>query len=47
MNGRGVDFIMRHKLNRKECIMVGDMTTDRTFAARSGFQYADQAEFFK
>jgi HAD superfamily hydrolase (TIGR01662 family) len=47
MSGYGVHFILKHKLNRKECIFVGDMTTDKTFAARSGFQYADQAEFFK
>lgn len=47
MNGIGVEFILKHKLNRKECVFVGDMTTDRTFAARCGFQYVDQAEFFK
>jgi HAD superfamily hydrolase (TIGR01662 family) len=47
MSGLGVDFILKHKLNRKECIFVGDMTTDKTFAARAGFQYVDQMEFFK
>lgn len=47
MPGIGVEFILKHKLNRKECIFVGDMTTDKTFAARAGFQYVDQAEFFK
>lgn len=47
MSGLGVSFIMKHKLSRKECIMVGDMTTDKTFAKRCGFQYVDQAEFFK
>lgn len=47
MPGFGVEFILKHKLNRKECIFVGDMTTDKTFAARCGFQYMDQAEFFK
>ena len=47
MPGIGVEFIMKHKLNRKECIFVGDMTTDETFAKRAGFQYVDQAEFFK
>lgn len=46
MPGYGVDFILKHKLNRKECIFVGDLTTDETFAKRCGFQYADQAEFF-
>lgn len=47
MPGIGVEFILKHKLNRKECIFVGDLTTDKTFAARAGFQYVDQAEFFK
>lgn len=47
MSGLGVEFIMRHKLNRKECLFIGDMTTDKTFAARCGFQYVDQGEFFK
>lgn len=47
MPGIGVEFIMKHKLNRKECIFVGDMTTDETFAKRAGFQYVDHAEFFK
>lgn len=45
--GFGVEFINKHKLNRKETIFVGDMTTDKTFAQRCGFQYVDQAEFFK
>ena len=45
--GIGVEFMIKHKLNRKECIFVGDMTTDKTFATRCGFQYVDQAEFFK
>jgi HAD superfamily hydrolase (TIGR01662 family) len=47
MPGLGVDFIIKYKLNRKECIFVGDMTTDKTFSERCGFQYVDQAEFFK
>jgi len=47
MPGVGVEFILKHKLNAKECIFVGDMTTDKTFAQRAGFQYMDQAEFFK
>jgi len=45
--GIGVEFILKHKLSRKDCIFVGDMTTDKTFATRCGFQYVDQAEFFK
>ena len=47
MPGIGVEFILKYKLDRKNTIFVGDMTTDRTFAARAGFQYVDQAEFFK
>ncbi len=47
MPGVGVEFILKHKLNAKECYFVGDMTTDKTFAHRCGFQYVDQAEFFK
>lgn len=47
MSGVGVEFILKHKLKASDCIMVGDMTTDKTFAIRSGFQYVDQAEFFK
>jgi HAD superfamily hydrolase (TIGR01662 family) len=45
--GIGVEFILKHKLSRKDTIFVGDMTTDKTFATRCGFQYVDQAEFFK
>jgi HAD superfamily hydrolase (TIGR01662 family) len=45
--GIGVEFMLKHKLSRKDCIFVGDMTTDKTFATRCGFQYVDQAEFFK
>lgn len=45
--GIGVEFMLKHKLSRKDTIFVGDMTTDKTFATRCGFQYVDQAEFFK
>lgn len=45
--GFGVHFINKYKLNPADCIFVGDMTTDKTFATRCGFQYVDQAEFFK
>lgn len=45
--GIGVEFIIKHQLNRKECYMIGDMKTDETFSNRCGFQYIDQAEFFK
>jgi D-glycero-D-manno-heptose 1,7-bisphosphate phosphatase len=45
-SGYGVAYILKYKLRAHDCIMVGDMTTDKTFAARCGFQYVDQAEFF-
>lgn len=47
MPGIFVEFMLKYKLNPKECIFVGDMTTDETFAKRAGIQYVDQAEFFK
>lgn len=42
-----VEFMLKYKLSRKDCIFVGDMTTDKTFASRCGIQYYDQADFFK
>lgn len=45
--GMGAYFIERYKLLPSECIMVGDMGSDKTFAARCGFQYVDANEFFK
>jgi HAD superfamily hydrolase (TIGR01662 family) len=45
--GLFVDFMIKHKLSRKDSIFVGDMTTDKTFAARAGIQYYDQSWFFK
>ena len=47
MPGLGVEFIEKYGLDPSRCIMVGDMTSDKTFAKRCGFQYMDQAEFFK
>jgi HAD superfamily hydrolase (TIGR01662 family) len=45
--GLFVDFMLQHKLSRKDCIFVGDMTSDRTFSTRAGIKYMDQADFFK
>lgn len=42
----GAFFIDKYKLNPAECIMVGDQTTDETFASRCGFQYQDAGKFF-
>lgn len=44
--GMGVVFIEKYKLNPAECMMVGDMKTDQTFATRCGFQYTDAEVFF-
>jgi len=44
--GMGAYFIETFKLDPSQCIMVGDQTTDKTFAERCGFQYQDQSEFF-
>jgi histidinol-phosphate phosphatase family protein len=46
MPGLGVDYIERYKLDRARTVMVGDMTTDRTFAARCGVRYEDAEPFF-
>ena len=46
MPGLGVAFIEKYRLDRAQVVMVGDMTSDRTFAARAGVRFVDQAEFF-
>lgn len=46
MPGIGVAFIEKHRLDRAQVVMVGDMTTDRTFAERVGVRFVDQAAFF-
>lgn len=47
MSGKFVEMMIKHKLDRKNVIMVGDFTSDATFAKRSGIQYMDQVDFFK
>ncbi|MFO0626497.1 MAG: HAD-IIIA family hydrolase [Polyangiales bacterium] len=46
MPGFGVDFIERYKLDPAQTVMVGDMTTDETFAKRCGVRYEDAERFF-
>ena len=46
MPGLSVHFIEKYKLAPGKCTMVGDMTSDKTFATRSGFQYVDAKDFF-
>lgn len=45
--GIGVEFVEKYKLNPAETIMVGDMTSDKTFATRNGFIYYDTNDFFR
>lgn len=45
-SGMGAHFIHKYKLNPSKCIMVGDATSDKTFAERCGFQYQTPEQFF-
>lgn len=45
-SGLGVALIEKHQLDPARCLVVGDQTTDKTFAKRLGMDYADQADFF-
>lgn len=44
--GMGAYFIVKHKLNPKKCVFVGDATSDKTWAERCGFQYQTPQQFF-
>ena len=44
--GMGIEFIEKYKLDPTQCIMVGDMTSDKTFATRCGFKYVEAEDFF-
>jgi HAD superfamily hydrolase (TIGR01662 family) len=44
--GLAIYFIFKYKLNPSNSWFVGDMTSDRTFATRSGLQYAEAERFF-
>ncbi len=46
-SGMGLYFRDKYKLNLSKCIMVGDRTTDKTFATRLGIKYYNHKEFFK
>ena len=45
--GMGVELIFKYKLDPRKCTYVGDMTTDKTFAARCGFKFVDHSEYFR
>lgn len=47
MPGMAVALIEKHRLDRAQTLMVGDMTTDRTFATRAGLRFVNESEFFK
>jgi HAD superfamily hydrolase (TIGR01662 family) len=44
--GMGLHMIFAHKLRPSKCIMVGDKTTDKTFATRLGMQFVSTKEFW-
>ena len=45
-SGMGVDAIMKYKLNPEECLMVGDMTSDKTFATRLRIPFITATDFW-
>ena len=45
-SGMGVYLIRKYELHPLDCIMVGDQTTDKTFAKRLGVEYIDHDSFF-
>lgn len=45
-SGLGMYFIEKYKINPKKSIMVGDMTSDKTFANRLGIDFIHSQKFF-
>ena len=45
MPGKGVYFVEKYKLDPAKVTMVGDMTSDKTFAKRSGFNFIHADEY--
>ncbi len=45
--GMGAIFIHKYKLDRKQCLMIGDAPTDKLFAESCGFRYMHPRDFFK
>jgi HAD superfamily hydrolase (TIGR01662 family) len=45
-SGMGVYFIEKYKLDPSKCKMIGDQTTDKTFAERLGMQFIHVSKFF-
>lgn len=46
-SGMGVVLIERYKLDPAKCVFVGDMTSDKTFAKRCGFDFRWAHDFFR
>lgn len=47
LTGWAAHLIEKYKLDASQCIFVGDMTTDKTFAQRAGFKFIHADNFFK
>jgi HAD superfamily hydrolase (TIGR01662 family) len=47
MPGMAVQFFYKYKLDPTKCIMVGDVTSDKTFAKRSHMKFIHADEFFE
>jgi HAD superfamily hydrolase (TIGR01662 family) len=45
-SGMGVYFIEKYKLNPSKCRMIGDQTTDKTFAQRLGIKFIHVSDIF-
>lgn len=45
--GLGVALIREFELSPADCIYVGDLTTDKSFALRCGFQFQAAEDFFR
>ena len=45
-SGLGVALIRQYDLDPRQCIFVGDQTSDKTFATRLSMQYSDAEDFF-
>lgn len=46
-SGMGILMMHGHKLDLSNCIMVGDQTSDKTFATRLGMKFYEPNEFFE
>jgi HAD superfamily hydrolase (TIGR01662 family) len=44
--GAGIYFIEKYKLDLSKCLMVGDLTSDKTFSNRLGIPYMSAERFF-